>query len=160
MRDAIKAVGTADNTIVILAGDDKAGNTTSPGIVVMEGAGSNGAWRGGLSTATDAGMHTPAMIGWPGKIASGGDTVSAAERRSMKVHFAASAATHSVIRRHPFPRGVDVREDREQSCAPFGDDGCAHAGVMERASKIPAGLAVRMQKDPNGRPGQDFAGYR
>ncbi len=60
--DAIKAAGSEENTIVILTGDNGAGNITSPGIGTMEGAGSNGPWRSGLSTAYEGGMRTPAMI--------------------------------------------------------------------------------------------------
>ena len=215
--DAIKAAGSADNTIVILTGDNGAGNITSPGIVTMEGAGSNGPWRGGLSTAYEGGMRTPAMIRWPGKVAPGGvsdeivadldiyptvahlvgemkriptdrpidgvdqsafllgkqeksnreffvtyvgDTVFAVKWRNMKVHFAASEATHSVIQRYTFPQVFDIKEDPKESYELFGNDGYAHAWVMEPVSKILAELAVSMQKYPNIRPGQDFAGYK
>ncbi len=215
--DAIKAVGLADNTIVILTGDNGAGNIASPGIVTMEGAESNGPWRGGLSTAYEGGMRTPAMIRWPGKIAPGGvsdeivanldiyptvanlvgemkriptdrpidgvdqstfllgkqeksdreffvtyvgDTVFAVKWRNMKVHFAASEPTHSVIQRYTFPQVFDIKEDPKESYELFGMEGYAHTWVMEPVSKILAELAVSMQKYPNIRPGQDFAGYK
>ncbi len=57
-------------TIVILTGDNGAANYPSPGLVTGEVGGSNGPWRGGLSTAYEGGMRTPAMIRWPGKIAA------------------------------------------------------------------------------------------
>jgi arylsulfatase len=68
--DAINEVGIEDNTIVILTGDNGAANYPSPGIVTGEVGGSNGPWRGGLSTAYEGGMRTPAMIRWPGTIAA------------------------------------------------------------------------------------------
>lgn len=69
--DAIKEAGIEDNTIVILTGDNGAANYPSPGIVTGEVGGSNGPWRGGLSTAYEGGMRTPAMIRWPGTVAAG-----------------------------------------------------------------------------------------
>jgi len=69
--DAIRSAGIADDTLVILTGDNGAANYPSPGIVTGEVGGSNGPWRGGLSTAYEGGMRTPAMIRWPNKIAAG-----------------------------------------------------------------------------------------
>jgi arylsulfatase len=69
--DAISAAGIADNTIVILTGDNGAACYPSPGVVTGEVGGSNGPWRGGLSTAWEGGMRTPAMVRWPGKIPAG-----------------------------------------------------------------------------------------
>ena len=68
--DAISEAGVADNTIVILTGDNGAVNYSSPGIVTGEVGGSNGPWRGGLSTAYEGGMRTPAMVRWPGRVAA------------------------------------------------------------------------------------------
>jgi arylsulfatase len=72
--DAVDDAGVADDTIVILTGDNGAANYPSPGLVTGEVGGNNGPWRGGLSTAYEGGMRTPAMIRWPGKIAAGGVT--------------------------------------------------------------------------------------
>jgi arylsulfatase A-like enzyme len=69
--DAIKAAGIEKSTMVILTGDNGAANYPSPGVATGEVGGSNGPWRGGLSTAWEGGMRTPAMIRWPGKIAKG-----------------------------------------------------------------------------------------
>jgi arylsulfatase A-like enzyme len=69
--DAIDTTGGASNTIVILTGDNGAANYPSPGVVTGEVGGSNGPCRGGLSTAWEGGMRTPAMIRWPGRIAAG-----------------------------------------------------------------------------------------
>jgi len=66
--EAIAAADAADNTIVILTGDNGAANYPSPGLVTGEVGGSNGPWRGGLSTAYEGGMRTPAMVRWPGRI--------------------------------------------------------------------------------------------
>jgi arylsulfatase A-like enzyme len=68
---AIAKAGIEDNTIVILTGDNGAANYPSPGIVTGEVGGSNGPWRGGLSTAYEGGMRTPAMIRWPERIPAG-----------------------------------------------------------------------------------------
>jgi len=69
--DAIKEAGIENNTIVILTGDNGAANYPSPGLVTGEVGGSNGPWRGGLSTGYEGGMRTPAMIRWPGNIPAG-----------------------------------------------------------------------------------------
>lgn len=69
--DAIKKAGIEKNTIVILIGDNGAANYPSPGLVTGEVGGSNGPWRGGLSTAYEGGMRTPAMIRWPDNVPSG-----------------------------------------------------------------------------------------
>ena len=69
--DAIDEAGIAKETIVIVTGDNGAANYPSPGLVTGEVGGSNGPWRGGLSTAYEGGMRTPAMIRWPGNIPAG-----------------------------------------------------------------------------------------
>jgi len=58
---------------VILTGDNGAGNFPQPGLASGEngGGGSNGPWRGGLSTAFEGGLRTPAMIRFPQKIKAG-----------------------------------------------------------------------------------------
>jgi arylsulfatase len=66
--DAIKELGIENNTIVILTGDNGAGEQSEDW--VGEG-GSNGPWRGGLSTGYEGGMRTPGMVRWPGQISSG-----------------------------------------------------------------------------------------
>jgi arylsulfatase len=63
--DAIEKAGVAKNTIVILTGDNAAGEHSANW--GGEG-GSNGPWRGGLSTGYEGGVRTPGMIRWPGKI--------------------------------------------------------------------------------------------
>ena len=62
--DTLKKAGVENNTILILTGDNAAGEDTDEG-------GSNGPWRGGLSTGYEGGTRTPGMIRWPGKIQSG-----------------------------------------------------------------------------------------
>jgi len=65
--EAIKQAGIEENTIVILTGDNAAGEQSSE----WQGeGGSNGPWRGGLSTGYEGGTRTPAMIRWPGNIPS------------------------------------------------------------------------------------------
>ncbi|MFT5707408.1 MAG: arylsulfatase A-like enzyme [Oceanospirillaceae bacterium] len=71
---AVKKAGIEDNTIVILSGDNGAGNfPQGSALAVGEdgGGGSNGPWRGGLSTAYEGGLRTPAMIRYPNKIKAG-----------------------------------------------------------------------------------------
>ncbi len=68
---AIKEAGIEDNTIVILTGDNAAGAFPVHGVASGEVGGSNGPWRGGLSTAYEGGMRTPAIVRWPGKISKG-----------------------------------------------------------------------------------------
>jgi arylsulfatase A-like enzyme len=66
--DAVQEAGIADNTIVILTGDNAAGEHSAGW--GGEG-GSNGPWRGGLSTGYEGGTRTPGMLRWPGKIPAG-----------------------------------------------------------------------------------------
>ncbi|MEP1469386.1 MAG: arylsulfatase [Halieaceae bacterium] len=66
--DAIDKAGIGDNTILILTGDNAAGEHSAGW--VGEG-GSNGPWRGGLSTGYEGGTRTPGMIRWTGKIEAG-----------------------------------------------------------------------------------------
>jgi len=61
--DALEDAGIAENTIVILTGDNGA---VTEGI----GGGSNGPWRGGF-TGYEAGLHTVGIIHWPAKIEAG-----------------------------------------------------------------------------------------
>ena len=61
--DAVKKADIEDDTIVILTGDNAAGEDTGEG-------GSNGPWRGGLITAYEGGIRTVGMIRWPGMIKS------------------------------------------------------------------------------------------
>lgn len=65
---AINEAGIDDNTIVILTGDNAAGEQSAE----WQGeGGSNGPWRGGLSTGYEGGIRTPAMMRWPRKITPG-----------------------------------------------------------------------------------------
>jgi arylsulfatase A-like enzyme len=214
--DAIRAADIERDTIVILTGDNGAANYPSPGLVTGEVGGSNGPWRGGLSTAYEGGMRTPAMIRWPGRVPEGkvsdeifadldwyptiahligaetriptdrpidgieqtdfllgkqqksnreyvvtyvGDTVFAVKWRDLKVHFAASESTHSVVQRYTFPQVFNVREDPAESYELWGNEGYAHAWVMSPVSKILAELRASMQRFPNIQPGQEFSGY-
>jgi arylsulfatase len=213
---AIEKAGIEKDTIVILTGDNGAANYPSPGIVTGEVGGSNGPWRGGLSTAYEGGMRTPAMIRWPGNIPAGrvsdeifadldwyptianligeqeriptdrpidgisqkdfllgeqkesnrefavtyvGDKVFAVKWRDMKVHFAATEGTHSVVQTYTFPQLFDIKEDVKESYELWGNDGYVHAWVMGPVTKILTDLAISMEEYPNIRPGQDFDGY-
>jgi len=62
--DAIREAGVAKDTILILTGDNAAGNDTDEG-------GSNGPWRGGLSTGYEGGIRTVGMVRWPDRIKAG-----------------------------------------------------------------------------------------
>jgi len=66
--DTLKRADVDDETIVILTGDNAAGEHS----VNWGGeGGSNGPWRGGLSTGYEGGIRTPGMIRWPGQIPAG-----------------------------------------------------------------------------------------
>lgn len=67
----------------------------------------------------------------------------------MKVHFAASEGTHSVIRTYTFPQVFDIKEDIKESFELWGNEGYVHAWVMGPVSKILAELQVSMKKYPN-----------
>ena len=69
--DTLDAAGIAENTIVVLTGDNGPGTLPQNGYATGEVGGSTGPWRGGLSTAFEGGMRTPAIIRWPGKVPAG-----------------------------------------------------------------------------------------
>lgn len=71
---AIDKANITENTIVILTGDNGAGNFPQGAALAAGedgGGGSNGPWRGGLSTAYEGGLRTPAMVRYPNKIKAG-----------------------------------------------------------------------------------------
>lgn len=65
--DTIDKAGISKNTIVILTGDNGAEEEHHSHGVKGAG-GSNGPWRGGLSTAYEGGLRTVGIVRWPGKI--------------------------------------------------------------------------------------------
>ncbi|WNC67180.1 sulfatase-like hydrolase/transferase [Thalassotalea nanhaiensis] len=73
---ALKSKGMLDNTIFIVAGDNGT-MIYGDGPAKKEGqaySGSNGHWRGGLSTAFEGGMRTPAFMRYGKKVKSGQTT--------------------------------------------------------------------------------------
>ncbi|MEH6550543.1 MAG: arylsulfatase [Pseudomonadales bacterium] len=213
----IKEAGIEDNTLVILTGDNGAGFFPVTGVASGEVGGSNGPWRGGLSTAYEGGMRTPAMIRWPGKIPSDvvsdeifadldwyptiatiagaknriptdrpidginqqdfllgkqtksnrdyvvtfvGDDIWAVKWRTMKVHFMAAEGTHALVQKFTFPQVYDIKNDPSENFELWGNDGYAHAWVMEPVMKILGDLKNSMVKYPNIPPGKEFDGYK
>lgn len=70
--DTLDMSGIADNTIVVLTGDNGPGTLPQGlGYATGEVGGSTGPWRGGLSTGFEGGMRTPAMVRWPGRVPAG-----------------------------------------------------------------------------------------
>lgn len=66
--DAVKKAGVEDNTIFIVSSDNAGG-----GLIPQTGPGSNGPWRGNFFyTPFEGSMRVPAIIRWPGHIATGG----------------------------------------------------------------------------------------
>jgi arylsulfatase len=213
----IKEAGIEKNTIVILTGDNAAGFFSVPGGVASgEVSGSNGPWRGGLSTAFEGGMRTPAMVRWPGHIPAGrvsdeifadldwyptlatfagqkdriptdrpidgvdqgdfllgkqdkssrehvvvyvGQEIFAVKWRTLKVHFATAEGTHALIRRYTFPQVYDIKNDPSENYELWGNEGYAHAWVMEPVSRILGGIHQSMAKYRNIKPGEAFKGY-
>jgi arylsulfatase len=88
-----------------------------------------------------------------------GDKVYAVKWRNMKVHFAATEGTHSVVRIYTFPQVFDIKEDVKESYELWGNEGYVHAWVMEPVMKILAEVQGSMNKYPDIKPGQDFKGY-
>ncbi|HUV13768.1 MAG TPA: hypothetical protein VMY18_08985, partial [Acidobacteriota bacterium] len=86
-------------------------------------------------------------------------TIFAVKWRNMKVHFATSEGTHSVIQTYTFPQVFDIKEDPNESFELWGNEGYAHAWVMGPVTKILGDLQASMAKSPNIKPGQDFKGY-
>lgn len=88
-----------------------------------------------------------------------GDEVYAVKWRNMKIHFAATEGTHSVVQRYTFPQVFDIKEDPKESFELWGNEGYVHAWVMGPVTKILAEVQVSMQEYPNIKPGQEFTGY-
>jgi len=214
---AVKDAGIEENTVVILTGDNAAGSFPVSGVASGEVSGSNGPWRGGLSTGYEGGMRTPAMVRWPGKIPPGGvsdeifadldwyptiatiageknriptdrpidgvnqqdfllgkqvksnrehvvtfvgDDVWSVKWRNMKVHFMTAEGTHAIVQRYTFPQVYDIKNDPSESYELWGNEGYAHAWVMEPVMKILGELKGSMAQYPNIKPGQEFEGYK
>jgi len=214
---AIKDAGIEDNTLVILTGDNAAGSFPVGSLASGEVSGSNGPWRGGLSTAYEGGMRTPAMVRWPGKIPAGkvsdeifadldwyptiaelagakarvptdrpmdgfsqtnfllgkqeksnreyvvtfvGTDVWSVKWRNMKIHFKAAEGTHSIVQTFTFPQVYDIKNDPSENYELWGNEGYAHAWVMEPVSKILGSLQSSMAKFRNIKPGEEFEGYQ
>lgn len=215
--NAVKEAGIEKNTIVILTGDNAAGSFPVNGLASGEVSGSNGPWRGGLSTAYEGGMRTPAMVRWPGKIPAGkvsdeifadldwyptlanlsgakkrvpvdrpidgvdqksfllgqqeksnreyvvtfvGTDIWSVKWRNMKIHFKAAEGTHSVVQTFTFPQVYDIKNDPSESYELWGNEGYAHAWVMEPVSKILGSLQASMAEFRNIKPGEEFEGYK
>jgi arylsulfatase A-like enzyme len=214
---AIKDAGIEKNTIVILTGDNAAGSFPVNGLASGEVSGSNGPWRGGLSTAYEGGMRTPAMVRWPGKIPAGkvsdeifadldwyptlanlagakkhvpmdrpidgvdqknfllgqqeksnrehvvtfvGTDIWSVKWRNMKIHFKAAEGSHSTVQTFTFPQVYDIKNDPSESYELWGNEGYAHAWVMEPVSKILGALQASMAEFRNIKPGEEFEGYK
>jgi arylsulfatase A-like enzyme len=214
---AVKDAGIEKNTIVILTGDNAAGSFPVNGLASGEVSGSNGPWRGGLSTAYEGGMRTPAMIRWPGKIPAGkvsdeifadldwyptlaslsgakmrvpvdrpidgidqkkfllgqqeksnreyvvtfvGTDIWSVKWRNMKIHFKTAEGTHSTVQTFTFPQVYDIKNDPSENYELWGNEGYAHAWVMEPVSKILGSLQASMAEFRNIKPGEEFEGYK
>ena len=214
---AVKDAGIEKDTIVILTGDNAAGSFPVNGLASGEVSGSNGPWRGGLSTAYEGGMRTPAMIRWPGKIPAGkisdeifadldwyptlaslsgakmripvdrpidgidqrkfllgqqeksnreyvvtfvGTDIWSVKWRNMKIHFKTAEGTHSTVQTFTFPQVYDIKNDPSENYELWGNEGYAHAWVMEPVSKILGSLQASMAEFRNIKPGEEFEGYK
>jgi arylsulfatase A-like enzyme len=89
-----------------------------------------------------------------------GADVWAVKWRNMKVHFKAAEGTHSTVHTFTFPQVYDIRNDPSESYELWGNEGYAHAWVMEPVSKILASLQTSMEKFRNITPGEEFKGYK
>ena len=121
--DAIDQAGIGDETIVILSGDNAAGENTGEG-------GSNGPWRGGLSTAYEGGTRTVGMVRWPGKVKAGrvsDEIVSDLDWFSTLAHFAGEEdripkdRPYDGFNQAAFLLGKQEKSDREHIVTYVGD---------------------------------------
>jgi arylsulfatase len=125
--DAIKNANLADDTIVILSGDNAAGAASAD----WHGeGGSNGPWRGGLSTGYEGGMRTVGMIRWPSRIEAGQVTdeiIADLDWYSTIAHFAGEKTRIprdrplDGINQAPFLLGEQMESDREYVVTYVGD---------------------------------------
>jgi arylsulfatase len=80
--------------------------------------------------------------------------------RNMKIHFKAAEGTHSVVQTFTFPQVYDIKNDPSESYELWGNEGYAHAWVMEPVSKILGSLQASMAEFRNIKPGEEFEGYK
>ena len=64
LLDALDELGVADDTIVVLAGDNGAEN-------LLIARGSAGVFEGSYFTSSEGGLRTPCLIRWPGRVVAG-----------------------------------------------------------------------------------------
>ena len=154
--DALDDLGIADETIVLLTGDNGAASYPSPGLVTGEVGGSNGPWRGGLSTAYEGGMRTPAMIRWPGRIAAGGvsdEIVADLDIYPTLANLVGAAERVPTDRpidgvdQHDFLLGEKKRSNREYAVTYVGGRGlrgqvAKHEGALPHRRRNPLGRPV------------------
>jgi len=88
-----------------------------------------------------------------------GDEVFSVKWRNMKIHFAATEGTHSVVQRYTFPQLFDIKEDPKESYELWGNEGYVHAWVMGPVMKILTEVQGSMQEYRNIKPGEEFEGY-
>ena len=131
---AIDKAGISENTIVILTGDNGAGNFPQGGALASGedgGGGSNGPWRGGLSTAFEGGLRTPAMIRYPNKIKAGGVSDEIIGDIDMYTTIASFANSEALIpndrpidgvNQKDFFLGKQVKSNREHFIVFVGDE--------------------------------------
>jgi hypothetical protein len=78
-----------------------------------------------------------------------GNEVYAVKWRNMKVHFAATEGTHSVVQKYTFPQVFDIKEGPKESYELWGNEGYIHAWVMGPVMEILSGLSASQQQYPN-----------
>ncbi len=206
--DALKTAGAADNTILILTGDNGA---VTEGI----GGGSNGPWRAGF-TGYEGGLRTVGMVRWPGKIKAGrvtdeifasldwmptlaklvgeknrvptdrpidgidqsdfllgkkkessrehvlvyiGDDLFSVKWRTFKIHLKTVESLFAPVQTTLFPQVYDVANDPGENNELMQQNLFAHSWVYAAMGKIIREKAASMQKSPNIKPGEEFAGY-
>ncbi len=79
--------------------------------------------------------------------------------RNMKMHFAATESTHSVVQKFTFPQVFDIKNDPKEAYELWGNKGYTHGWVMEPIMKKIVDLKKSMAIYRNTKPGEDFKGY-
>ena len=115
LLDALDELGVADDTIVVLAGDNGAEN-------LLIARGSAGVFEGSYFTSSEGGLRTPCLIRWPGGIVPGRASNELVHQTDMFTTLLAWAGC-------PVPDdreidGVDQRAFFEGSQATSSREGC------------------------------------
>ena len=151
--DALKEAGIEESTILILTGDNAAGEPYGEAVRIPTDRPYDGVDQSDFILGQQERSNREHIVTYVG------DRVFSVKWRSLKVHFFTAEGTFAPIVEHTFPKVYDIKNDPGETRELWSSEGYAHLWVMQPVMSILGELAVTMQKYPNIQPGEDFEGY-